>query len=88
MSHVGVERGPRAQTLLYPRQGFGVIRGRTLRPGSVLESIAGPGAPSNELLVGALVVTTAVWGVLSLLAFVRSERRAKDLGLLDRTSAY
>jgi ABC-2 type transport system permease protein len=57
-------------------------------PGSVLESIAGPGAPSNELLVGALVLTTAVWGAVSLLAFVRSERRAKDLGLLDRTSAY
>ena len=56
--------------------------------GSVLASIAGPGAPSVPQLLLVLAVTTAIFAVIAVFAFARSERRAKDLGLLDRTSAY
>ena len=57
-------------------------------PGSVLESLAGSGAPSPLLIVLALAVTTAAFAALAVGGFFVSERRAKDLGLLDRTSAY
>lgn len=56
--------------------------------GSVLASIAGPGAPSVPQVLLVLAVTTAIFALIAVFAFVRSERRAKDLGMLDRTSAY
>jgi ABC-2 type transport system permease protein len=57
-------------------------------PGSVVASVAGTDAPSAPLLLVALSMTTTVFAVLAVAAFMRSERRAKDLGLIDRTSAY
>ena len=57
-------------------------------PGSVLASIAGPDAPSSLGMIAVLAVTTLCFAAIAAVAFARSERRAKDLGLLDRTSAY
>ena len=57
-------------------------------PDSVLASIAGADAPSAPLVVVMLAITTIIFAALAVSAFHRSERRAKDLGLLDRTSAY
>ncbi len=57
-------------------------------PGSVLASIAGPNAPSDVQLVAMLAITTAVIAVIAVVAFSVSERRAKDRGLLDKTTAY
>jgi hypothetical protein len=57
-------------------------------PGSALASIAGPDAPSSGLIVVMLAITTAVVATVAVDAFVWSEQRAKDKGLLDRTSAY
>jgi ABC-2 type transport system permease protein len=57
-------------------------------PGSVLASIAGPDAPSTVLIVLMLAVTTAVVAGVAVVAFTWSERRAKDKGLIDQTSAY
>jgi hypothetical protein len=56
--------------------------------GSLLASIAGADAPSVPLILVMLGVTTVAVAVLAALAFAWSERRAKDRGLIDLTSAY
>ncbi len=54
--------------------------------GSVWLSVTGTMEPVPVVIVGALLVTGAVCTLTSVLAFRRSERRAKDRGLLDQTT--
>jgi ABC-2 type transport system permease protein len=56
--------------------------------GSVLASWTGSTSVSTTLVVVMLIGTTAVIAALAVATFQWSERRAKDRGLLDQTSAY
>jgi len=55
-------------------------------PGSVWTSWTGSPAPSPAQIVALLAITTAVFAVIGLVAFNRSERRARQKGLLDLLS--
>jgi ABC-2 type transport system permease protein len=55
-------------------------------PGSVWTSWTGSAAPSPAQIVAMLAITTAVFAVIGLVAFNRSERRARQKGLLDLLS--
>jgi ABC-type polysaccharide/polyol phosphate export permease len=57
-------------------------------PGSVLASLTGSASVSPALVMAMLIVTTAAIAALAVATFQWSERRAKDRGLLDQTSAY
>ena len=55
-------------------------------PGSLLEALTGQVTPSTALLVVALLVTGAVVTLAAAVVFRLSSRRAKERGLLDRTT--
>ena len=57
-------------------------------PGSLFTNLTGAAAPSDGLVVLALLATGALVTLAAVLAFRHSERRAKDLGLIDRTTGY
>jgi len=46
------------------------------------------GAWSDAQIVGALAVSTLVWGVISVACFRYAEHRARALGLLDWQTQY
>jgi len=54
--------------------------------GSLWTAVTGTAAPSSEVLLGALLVTGAVGTLAATVLFGISERRAKEQGLLDRTT--
>jgi ABC-2 type transport system permease protein len=54
--------------------------------GSLWTAVTGTAAPSPEVLLGALLVTGAVGTLAATVLFGISERRAKEQGLLDRTT--
>jgi ABC-2 type transport system permease protein len=56
--------------------------------GSALAGITGSPSVPPLLIVGMLLVTTAIVVVIAMAAFTWSEARAKDRGLLDQTSLY
>lgn len=56
--------------------------------GSTLAGVTGSAEVPGLLVVGMLAITTAAAAALAVAAFTWSERRAKDRGLLDQTSAY
>jgi hypothetical protein len=55
-------------------------------PGSLFERHAHAGAPDPATILFALLATEAVVTLAATLAFRVSERRAKDRGLIDRTT--
>jgi ABC-2 type transport system permease protein len=57
-------------------------------PGSVLASWTGSVSVSPLLVLAMLALTTAIVAALAVATFQWSERRAKDRGLFDLTSAY
>jgi ABC-2 type transport system permease protein len=54
--------------------------------GSLFERITGSGAPDASTILVALLATGALVTLAAMLAFRVSDRRAKDLGLIDRTT--
>jgi hypothetical protein len=54
--------------------------------GSLFEGLSGAAAPTSAQIVVALMVTGAVATLASVAVFRVSDRRAKDRGLLDRTT--
>jgi hypothetical protein len=54
--------------------------------GSLWTAVTGTAAPTAEVLLGALLVTGAVGTLAATVLFEISERRAKEQGLLDRTT--
>ena len=55
-------------------------------PGSVWTAVTGTGSPDGATIVLALFVTGALATLAAIAIFRRSEHRARDLGLLDRTT--
>jgi ABC-2 type transport system permease protein len=55
-------------------------------PGSLFEQLTGRTVPTDLDLIGALIATGLVVTLAALLVFRISDRRAKDRGLLDRTT--
>jgi ABC-2 type transport system permease protein len=55
-------------------------------PGSLFQALTGAAAPTSAEIVIALMVTGAVATLASVAVFRVSDRRAKDRGLLDRTT--
>ena len=55
-------------------------------PGSVWTAVTGTSAPDGPTIVLALCVTGALATLAAIATFRSSERRARDLGLLDRTT--
>jgi ABC-2 type transport system permease protein len=55
-------------------------------PGSVWTAVTGTGAPNGATIVLTLFVTGALATLAAIAIFRRSEHRARDLGLLDRTT--
>jgi hypothetical protein len=55
-------------------------------PGSLFEGLTGRTVPTDSDLIGALIATGLVVTLAALLVFRISDRRAKDRGLLDRTT--
>jgi ABC-2 type transport system permease protein len=55
-------------------------------PGSVWTAVTGTGAPDGATTVLALFVTGVLATLAAIAIFRRSEHRARDLGLLDRTT--
>jgi hypothetical protein len=55
-------------------------------PGSLWTAVTGSAAPDALTIVGALFVTGALSTLAASAVFRISERRARDLGLLDRTT--
>jgi ABC-2 type transport system permease protein len=55
-------------------------------PGSVWTAVTGTNAPDGATIVLALFVTGALATLAAIAIFRRSEHRARDLGLLDRTT--
>jgi ABC-2 type transport system permease protein len=54
--------------------------------GSLYSQLTGASAPSGITVIVALLLTGAIVTLAAMLAFRRSERRAKDLGLIDQTT--
>ena len=61
-------------------------RRRSAAPGSVWTAVTGSAAPDGTTIVIALCVTGALATLAAIATFRSSERRARDLGLLDRTT--
>lgn len=55
-------------------------------PGSVWSDLTGTAAPDTAIILGALMTTGALATLAAIGVFRMSERRAKDRGLLDRTT--
>lgn len=55
-------------------------------PGSAWETLSGTLVPEPSMILGALLVTGAVGTLVAAVVFRMSERRAKDRGLIDRTT--
>ena len=55
-------------------------------PGSVWTAVTGTGAPTGMQIVVALCLTGALATLAAIAIFRSSERRARELGLLDRTT--
>ena len=55
-------------------------------PGSLFAQVTGAGDPGAPFTLLALLVTGALVTLAAIVTFRRSERRAKDLGLFDRTT--
>jgi ABC-2 type transport system permease protein len=55
-------------------------------PGSVWTTVTGSSAPDGPTILAALCVTGALATLAAIATFRSSERRARDLGLLDRTT--
>ncbi|MFI5261390.1 MAG: ABC transporter permease [Candidatus Limnocylindrales bacterium] len=54
--------------------------------GSLYQAVTGQATPDAATIVAALLVTTALVTLVSAILFRLSERRAKDRGLIDRTT--
>ena len=54
--------------------------------GSLFQALTGAAAPDTAMIVLALLVTTALVTLVAAVLFRRSEGRAKDRGLIDRTT--